>query len=189
MVAPRWESWSSQKATTFAWRSSACCTMPRWTPRPRPCTRRTTSKPAAEAASMYSSTTDGMSRGANACRSISRPMGIFVDIRARPKTPLVFGLLSLVFTLLIFRRHHRLDSPSHGEVAEHGHPARVNRSHQVVEDLVGHRLVEDALVPEFNEVVLQRLQLDARGVGNVGDSDLPEIGQAGLGADRRELRT
>ena len=36
---------------------------------------------------------------------------------------------------------------------------------QVVEDLVGHGLVEDALVAELEQVVLQRLQLEARSSG------------------------
>ena len=39
---------------------------------------------------------------------------------------------------------------------------------QVVEDLVGDRLVEDAAVAEVEHVVLQRLQLDAALVGDVG---------------------
>ena len=46
------------------WRSSVACTMPRCTPRPRPCTSRTSASPAAAAAVTYSSTTDAMSRGA-----------------------------------------------------------------------------------------------------------------------------
>ena len=58
---------------------------------------------------------------------------------------------------------------------------------EFVEDAVGHRLVEDPLVPELDHVVLQRLQLEAALVGDVGDQDLAEIGKAGLGTDRREL--
>ena len=49
---------------------------------------------------------------------------------------------------------------------------------EIVEDLVGHVLVEDAPVAELDHVVLQRFQLDAVGVGDVGDADLAEIGQA-----------
>src|SRR5688572_23205631 len=66
------------------------------------------------------------------------------------------------------------------------HPARLARSHEVVEDLVGHRFVEDALVPELEQVVLQGLQLEAEGVGHVVDHDLSEVGQPRLRAHRRE---
>ena len=66
IVAPRCAAGSSQNSATRGCRSSAACTIPRCTPRPRPCTRRTSWSPAAAAASMYSATTDGMSRGAKA---------------------------------------------------------------------------------------------------------------------------
>jgi hypothetical protein len=60
---------------------------------------------------------------------------------------------------------------------------------EIVEDLVGDRLVEDAAVAKLNHVVLQRLELEAHLVGHVGDADLAEVRQAGLGAHRRKLRT
>ena len=49
---------------------------------------------------------------------------------------------------------------------------------EIVENLVGDLLVENAAVAELDHVVLQRLELDAAGVGDVGDADLSEIGQA-----------
>ena len=75
IVAPRCERGSSPNRSTSGWRSSACWTMPRCTPMPRPWTSRTSRKPAACAAVMYSSTTDGMSRGGKACRSSSASIG------------------------------------------------------------------------------------------------------------------
>ena len=54
---------------------------------------------------------------------------------------------------------------------------------EIVEDLVGHRLVEDAAVAELDQVVLQRLQLDAAVAGHVRDPDLAEVREAGLGTD------
>ena len=86
-------------------------------------------------------------------------------------------------------RDHRLDAAPHREVADDGHAAGVDGGDEVVEDLVGDVLVEDAAVSELDQVVLQRLQLDAQRVGDVGDPDLAEIGQPGLRADRRELGT
>ena len=62
-VAPRCESASSQNSATSGCRSRAACTMPRWTPWPRPCTIRSSRRPASCAARTYSSTTDGISRG------------------------------------------------------------------------------------------------------------------------------
>src|SRR5437763_16816003 len=145
--------------------------MPRWTPRPRPWIRRTSRRPASAAASTYSATTDGMSFGANACRSSSASRGIRNAIAC------------------VRRRDNRLDPAPHREIADHGHPSRLTRGNEVVEDLIGHVLVEDAAVSELDHVVLERFQLDAARVGRVGDPDFPEIGQPGLGTHRRELRT
>ena len=39
--------------------------------------------------------------------------------------------------------------------------------HEVVEDAIGDRFVESAFVAVRPDVELQRLQLDARGIGNV----------------------
>src|SRR5512134_1005098 len=50
--------------------------MARCTPMPRPWISRTSAKPRARASSRYSSTTEGTSRGANACRSSESSMGM-----------------------------------------------------------------------------------------------------------------
>ena len=52
------------------------------------------------------------------------------------------------------------------------------RGDEVVEDLVRGRFVEDAVVAIAEQVVLERLQLDARAVGDVADEDLAEVGHA-----------
>ena len=69
------------------------------------------------------------------------------------------------------------------------HAARLNGGDEVVQNLVGDALIEDAAVPEFDDVVLQRLELDTQRIGDVGDANLAEIRQAGLRAKRGELRT
>ncbi len=66
---------ASAKAATSGWCASSDWTIPRWTPIPRPWINRTSVKPRAWAASRYSETTDGMSRGANACRSSASSIG------------------------------------------------------------------------------------------------------------------
>ena len=58
--------------------------------------------------------------------------------------------------------HLGRDAAARGEVADHRHAPRLARGDEVVEDLVGRRLVEDALVAIAEQVVLQRLQLEAR---------------------------
>src|SRR5262245_36798010 len=90
-------------------------------------------------------------------------------------------------TARVLHSHHRLDATADREIADDGHAPRLNGADQVVEDLVGDVLVEDAAVPEFDQVVLERFELDAARVGDVGDSDLTEIRQSGLRAERGEL--
>src|SRR5688572_24987192 len=87
------------------------------------------------------------------------------------------------------RGHDRLDAAADGEIADDGHSPRRAGGDEVVENLVGHRFVEDAAVAELDEVVLQRFQLDAAVAGNVADPDLTEVGEAGLRADGGELGT
>ena len=100
-------------------------------PRPRP-------------RSMYSATTDAMSRGANAWRSSSASMGMRTgssDItlmhqnarNARMHTTrtiriLAFrALLRSCISCVVCRRHRRLDAAADREVADDGHAARLER--------------------------------------------------------------
>src|SRR5437899_5909420 len=145
--------------------------MPRWTPRPRPCTSLTSLKPAAAAASTYSATTDAISRAAKACKSISGSIGMRIG------------------RSYIGRRDHGFDAAAHREVADDGHPARLARRDEVVEDLVRHGLVINAAIAELDDVVLEGLELDAPRIGRISDADLAEIGESGFRTYRRELRT
>src|SRR5579872_580856 len=122
--------------------------------------------PASWAAVTYSSTTERMSRGWKACRSSVPSIGI-----------------------LIRRRDHGRDAAPDREVAHDRHAAWRAGGDEIVEDLVGDRLIKDPAVTKLDHVVLQRLQLDAAFVGHVSDANLPEIGEAGLGAHGRKLRT
>src|SRR5438552_520493 len=90
---------------------------------------------------------------------------------------------------VVFRGHAGLHPAPYREIADNGHAAWMDGVHQIVEDLIRYVLVEDAAIPEFDEIVLQRLELDALGSGHVGDANLTEIGQAGLRTHRREFRT
>jgi len=119
-----------------------------------------------------------------------RPQSRSIKKSLRPSRALrlnVWSFLKLLF--LIGGGDDGLHPAPHGKIAHHGHAARLNGGDQIVEDLVGDVFVENAAVSEFNEVVLERLQLDALSVGDVGDPNLTEIGQPGLRAHRRELWT
>src|SRR4029453_2088449 len=141
-----------------------------------------------------------MSRGANAWRSSSVSIGMRMGSLAIAKLlffvfrVLVAGIAMLIrlsprSALHVLGRPNCLDAAANREGAAGRHAARLQRRDEIVQDLVRHALVEDAAVAELDQVVLQRLELDAVRVGHVRDPDLAEIGKAGLRAHGRELRT
>src|SRR4051794_34699464 len=115
-----------------------------------------------------------MSRGTKVCRSIESSIG------TRCATSLGRG---------IRRGDDGLDPAANAEVTDDGHPAGRAGGDEIVEDLVGDRLVEDPAVAELDEVVLQYLQLDTAIARNVGDADLAEVGQPGFRTHGGELGT
>src|SRR5438876_1580579 len=136
MVAPKppRSGGASAKAATRGWSASSDRTIRRWTPTPRPWISRTCVKPRAWAASRYSATTDGMSRGANACRSSASSIGIRPARRLQPR-PSRHVLLPVVEAQEILPRELAL---SEGRRAlEEGHV------HQ--EDILGTRGFGDLL--------------------------------------------
>lgn len=58
---------------------------------------------------------------------------------------------------------------------------------QVVEDAIGHRLVEDAQVAVVQDVVLEGLEFHDQLIGHVIDDDRAKVGQAGPGTDAGKL--
>src|SRR6188474_3135332 len=122
---------------------------------------------------MYSSTTDGMSRGANACRSRWSSIGMRW-VTARPfLLPPKGGSHGLDRKLRrrIGRGDDGLHAAANGKIANNCHTPRRAGGDQIIEDLVRHGFEEDAPVAELEHVVLQRLQLDAAVAGHVGDTD------------------
>src|SRR5437867_677879 len=67
--------------------------------------------------------------------------------------------------------HDRADAAADVELAGDGDAAGGDGLHDVVEDDVGHVLVEVPLVAERPEVELERLQLDALLVGHIADRE------------------
>src|ERR671913_2528573 len=79
-------------------------------------------------------------------------------------------------------RDRRSYAASCREVADHGHPERLAGGDEIVEDLVGQRFVEHALIAKFEQVILEGLELDAGRVRYVRDPDLTEVREPCLGA-------
>src|SRR5580765_380373 len=63
--------------------------------------------------------------------------------------------------------HRRPDAAPHRKIADHRHAPGLAGRHQIVQNLVGDVLVEDSAVAELDDVILERLQLDAPRGGNV----------------------
>jgi len=80
-----------------------------------------------------------------------------------------------------------VDAPAHQEVALDAHVARFGRADELVEDLVGHRLVEVALVSEAPQVELEGLELHAQLGGHVLDQHGGKVWLAGYRAQTSEL--
>ena len=81
---------------------------------------------------------------------------------------------------LVAGGHGGRDAAACRKRADHGDPPRLAGRDQVIEDLISDRLVEDAAVAEVDQLILQRLQLDAPIGRHIGDPDRAEVGQARL---------
>src|ERR1700704_357193 len=96
-----------------------------------------------------------MSRGGKAWRSSSCSIGMCSGSSAMATRRLGAAsgaqarAVSRVRSGGVFGLDDGLDSAADGEVADHGHAAGIERGDQVVEDLIGDLLVEDALVAEL----------------------------------------
>lgn len=83
--------------------------------------------------------------------------------------------------------HGRSDSASRSEFGDDRHPPRSRGCDQIIQDVIRHPFIERAVIAELLQVQLQRLQLIAQPVGNVGDRQRAEIRLARLGANGCEL--
>src|SRR5512138_427428 len=84
--------------------------------------------------------------------------------------------------------HRGGDPAAHVEARFEAHQPRLRRAHQIIEDAVGHRLVECAFVAIGPDVELERLQLDAQAIGHVIENQRGEIRLSGHRTDAGELR-
>ena len=88
---------------------------------------------------------------------------------------------------LVADGHFGLDAAAHREVADDRHAPRLTGGDKIVENLIRHVFVENALVAELDKVVFEGLQFDAQPIGHIGDANLTEIGQSGFRTDGCEL--
>src|SRR5450759_2767172 len=89
----------------------------------------------------------------------------------------------------VFSDHDGVNAAANLEVALDARSPRLGGCYQIVEDLVGHGLVEGTLVAVRPQVELPGFQLDAEGVGDVLDLNRREVWLAGLRAQAGELGT
>jgi hypothetical protein len=85
------------------------------------------------------------------------------------------------------RYHDRRNPTPRTEVPLHLCPHRLRPAHYIFEHAVDDVLLKDTEVAVALQVLLERLQFEAQFPGHVSDRDHAEVGQSGLGADRREL--
>ena len=115
---------------------------------------------------MYSSTTDGMSRGAKAWRSRKR-----FDWNAKRVLILHYVRLCRLF---VPDSDLGLDAAANRKIADDRHATRLAGGDEIVEDLIRDIFVENALIAELDQIVLERLQFDTELVGHVADANLAE---------------
>lgn len=75
------------------------------------------------------------------------------------------------------------------EVADDGHRLWPARLHQVIEDLIDHRLVKRPLITVGPEIKFERFEFYAELCGHVADTDRGEVGLARARANAGKLRT
>src|SRR2546428_6447322 len=76
---------------------------------------------------------------------------------------------------------------SDGELPDHRHVPRLEHRHQIVQDLIRHRLVKNPLVSIRKIIELEALHLHAQFVGHVTNGDRREIRLAGDGTEAGEF--
>lgn len=88
----------------------------------------------------------------------------------------------------MLRSDHRPYAPTNVEGTRDAEPSRRTSGDQIVENLIGDRLVKVPLLAEGPEIEFERLELDTELIGNVFNVNAREVGLTRLGADTRELR-
>ena len=124
-------------------------------------------------------------------RGQNQPVRRSIRVRAatpRSRLPSRAGAGGDPARLAMLGHDGREDPAAHVEARGQAHEARRGRRRKIVEDAVGHRFVEGALVAVRPDVELQALQLDAATVRNVVEQQRGEVRLARLRTETGELR-
>ncbi len=105
-----------------------------------------------------------------------------VGLRGRRETH-----FDCVCVVLVLRSDDGVDSTSDVKIADHGHALGLGGLHEIIQNLVGHRLVKMALIAEGPKIQLERLELDAARARNVPDPKACKVWLARLRTKAREL--
>ena len=87
----------------------------------------------------------------------------------------------------ILGAHRQRDSTARGKLRGHDRFPRRTRFHEIIQNAVGDRFVERALVSIRREIKLERFAFDAKAIRHVVDVDPGEIGLAGYGTKAGEI--
>src|SRR5688572_32867568 len=125
--------------------------------------------------------------------ALSSPFGVMPASRARSFSKgYGLSLLRSGFTapalLPVLGNDARVNPAAYVEARLELQVARLERAHQVVEDAVGHGLVERAFVAIRPNIKLERFQLHAQAIGNVVEHQRGEIRLTGHRAEAGERR-
>ncbi len=85
------------------------------------------------------------------------------------------------------RGNRAADPPADGPATFDADPLRAAGGYQVVENAIGHVLVESAFVAKLLEIKLEALEFDAKRAWYVADAHRGEVGLPGLGTQTGEL--
>lgn len=84
--------------------------------------------------------------------------------------------------------HYGLDAATHIEVPSDGASYRPAGCNEIVQNLIGHMLVKNALVSIPEEIEFKRLQLHYALIWDIGYSDFSKIWLSGTGTQSSKLR-
>ncbi len=81
-----------------------------------------------------------------------------------------------------------VDAAAHKKISEDFHKPGLDCAHQIVQDLVGHRLVEGSFIAEGPEIEFQGFEFHTQFIRDVSDLDGRKVRLACFGAQTGEFR-
>lgn len=107
----------------------------------------------------------------------------------RYKTVLVINPRTVGLFSFVVGSNHGLNTAPKVEIPPHFTTNRINGGNDIIQNSIGHMLVENPFIPVGKHVKLQGFQLDDLLIRDIMDMNGTEIRLTRLGADCRELGT